>query len=187
MPGDLRISCGAYFILTVSQRHRGPLEMKNGEHSITKVSSDLSSKTVYLLYLDISWKGILSHHSNNFVCWFIVERRRRDKINNWIVQLSKTIPDCTLDSTKTGQVGFNWSGISLQVTDGAICFLFSCGLLQSKGGILSKACDYIQELRQSNNRIAEELNTLDRLRMDNQLLRQEVSLKYSFNFLRHVI
>ncbi|XP_026869225.1 upstream stimulatory factor 1 isoform X7 [Electrophorus electricus] len=76
-----------------------------------------------------------------------VERRRRDKINNWIVQLSKTIPDCTLDSTKTGQ---------------------------SKGGILSKACDYIQELRQSNNRLAEELNTLERLRMDNQLLRQEV-------------
>lgn len=33
-----------------------------------------------------------------------VERRRRDKINNWIVQLSKTIPDCTVDSTKTSQV-----------------------------------------------------------------------------------
>ncbi|XP_071193624.1 upstream stimulatory factor 1-like isoform X14 [Salvelinus alpinus] len=32
-----------------------------------------------------------------------VERRRRDKINNWIVQLSKTIPDCTLDATKNGQ------------------------------------------------------------------------------------
>ncbi|KAL4647543.1 upstream stimulatory factor 1 isoform X1, partial [Arapaima gigas] len=76
-----------------------------------------------------------------------VERRRRDKINNWIVQLSKTIPDCTMDSTKTGQ---------------------------SKGGILSKACDYIQELRQSNIRLGEELNTLERLRMDNQLLRQEV-------------
>ncbi|XP_072548205.1 upstream stimulatory factor 1 isoform X4 [Salminus brasiliensis] len=76
-----------------------------------------------------------------------VERRRRDKINNWIVQLSKTIPDCTLDSTKTGQ---------------------------SKGGILSKACDYIQELRQNNNRLGEELGTLERLRMDNQLLRQEV-------------
>ncbi|XP_069038739.1 upstream stimulatory factor 1 isoform X2 [Lepisosteus oculatus] len=76
-----------------------------------------------------------------------VERRRRDKINNWIVQLSKTIPDCTMDSTKTGQ---------------------------SKGGILSKACDYIQELRQNNVRLSEELNSLDRLRMDNQLLRQEV-------------
>lgn len=76
-----------------------------------------------------------------------VERRRRDKINNWIVQLSKTIPDCTVDSTKTGQ---------------------------SKGGILSKACDYIQELRQSNSRLGDELNNLERLRMDNQLLRQEM-------------
>ncbi|XP_067113146.1 upstream stimulatory factor 1-like [Osmerus mordax] len=76
-----------------------------------------------------------------------VERRRRDKINNWIVQLSKTIPDCTLDPTKNGQ---------------------------SKGGILSKACDYIQELRQGNARLGDELEALDRLRMDNQLLRQEV-------------
>uniref|UniRef100_A0A8C7KJC8 Upstream stimulatory factor 1 n=1 Tax=Oncorhynchus kisutch TaxID=8019 RepID=A0A8C7KJC8_ONCKI len=80
-----------------------------------------------------------------------VERRRRDKINNWIVQLSKTIPDCTLDATKNGQVSS-----------------------QSKGGILSKACDYIQELRQSNTRLGEDLENLERLRMDNQLLRQEV-------------
>ncbi|KAM9499532.1 upstream stimulatory factor 1-like isoform 9-T17 [Salvelinus alpinus] len=80
-----------------------------------------------------------------------VERRRRDKINNWIVQLSKTIPDCTLDATKNGQVSS-----------------------QSKGGILSKACDYIQELRQSNARLGVDLENLERLRMDNQLLRQEV-------------
>ncbi|XP_059404251.1 upstream stimulatory factor 1-like isoform X1 [Carassius carassius] len=76
-----------------------------------------------------------------------VERRRRDKINNWIVQLSKTIPDCSVDATKNGQ---------------------------SKGWILSKACDYIQELRQSNSRLEEELNAVDRLRMDNQLLKQEM-------------
>ncbi|XP_056601831.1 upstream transcription factor 1, like isoform X2 [Triplophysa dalaica] len=76
-----------------------------------------------------------------------VERRRRDKINNWIVQLSKTIPDCNIDATKNGQ---------------------------SKGGILSKACDYIQELRQSSSRLEEEINSLARLRMDNQLLKQEV-------------
>ncbi|XP_071215037.1 upstream stimulatory factor 1-like isoform X6 [Salvelinus alpinus] len=76
-----------------------------------------------------------------------VERRRRDKINNWIVTLSKTIPDCNIDPTKSGQ---------------------------SKGGILSKACDYIQELRQNNLRLGDDLSTLDRLRMDNQLLRQEV-------------
>ncbi|KAJ0063575.1 hypothetical protein NL108_004395, partial [Boleophthalmus pectinirostris] len=75
-----------------------------------------------------------------------VERRRRDKINNWIVQLSKTIPDCNVDYTKTGQ---------------------------SKGGILSKACEYIKELRQSNLKLGEDISTLDRLRIDNQLLRQE--------------
>jgi upstream stimulatory factor len=38
------------------------------------------------------------------LCLLSVERRRRDKINNWIVSLSQIIPDCTLDSTKTGAV-----------------------------------------------------------------------------------
>lgn len=76
-----------------------------------------------------------------------VERRRRDKINNWIVQLSKAIPECNIDYTKTGQ---------------------------SKGGILSKACDYIKELRQSNMKLGEDVSILERLRVDNQLLRQEV-------------
>lgn len=38
-----------------------------------------------------------------FLCVFAVERRRRDKINNWIVTLSKIIPDCSLDS-RTGAV-----------------------------------------------------------------------------------
>ncbi|KAM9318948.1 upstream stimulatory factor 1 isoform 1-T1 [Pholidichthys leucotaenia] len=83
-----------------------------------------------------------------------VERRRRDKINNWIVQLSKAIPDCNVDYTKTGQV---------RTTE-----------CQSKGGILSKACEYIKELRQSNLKLGEDTSALDRLRTDNQLLRQEV-------------
>ena len=38
-----------------------------------------------------------------------VERRRRDKINNWIVQLSKIIPDCNADNSKTGAVRI-WGG-----------------------------------------------------------------------------
>ena len=33
-----------------------------------------------------------------------VERRRRDKINNWIMKLSKIVPDCAQDHTKQGQV-----------------------------------------------------------------------------------
>lgn len=33
-----------------------------------------------------------------------VERRRRDNINKWIVELSKVIPDCCNDQSKHGQV-----------------------------------------------------------------------------------
>ncbi|XP_031467999.1 upstream stimulatory factor 2-like, partial [Phasianus colchicus] len=80
-------------------------------------------------------------------CVLIVERRRRDKINNWIVQLSKIIPDCNADNSKTGA---------------------------SKGGILSKACDYVRELRQSNQRLQETFKEAERLQMDNDLLRQQV-------------
>uniref|UniRef100_A0A3Q3XKH0 Upstream stimulatory factor 2 n=1 Tax=Mola mola TaxID=94237 RepID=A0A3Q3XKH0_MOLML len=76
-----------------------------------------------------------------------VERRRRDKINNWIVTLSKIIPDCNMDSTKTGA---------------------------SKGGILSKACDYIHELRQSNQRLQESLKEVERIQVDNELCRQQI-------------
>ncbi|MEE6481878.1 hypothetical protein FKM82_013042, partial [Ascaphus truei] len=76
-----------------------------------------------------------------------VERRRRDKINNWIVQLSKIIPDCNMESSKTGA---------------------------SKGGILSKACDYIRELRQTNQRMQETYKEAERLQMDNEILRQQV-------------
>lgn len=137
-----------------------------------------------------------------------VERRRRDKINNWIVQLSKIIPDCSMESTKSGQVrggpggGCPPSGAcgrtrqpSLPFSEvpgggergpGMNCFrkasrassapaLVLLASLQSKGGILSKACDYIQELRQSNHRLSEELQGLDQLQVDNDVLRQQVS------------
>ncbi|XP_077453818.1 upstream stimulatory factor 2 isoform X2 [Stigmatopora argus] len=76
-----------------------------------------------------------------------VERRRRDKINNWIVTLSKIIPDCNMDSTKTGA---------------------------SKGGILSKACDYIRELRQGNQRLQDNLKEVERIQVDNELCRQQI-------------
>ncbi|KAM9737535.1 upstream stimulatory factor 2 isoform 2-T2 [Menidia menidia] len=75
-----------------------------------------------------------------------VERRRRDKINNWIVTLSKLIPDCSVDS-RTGA---------------------------SKGGILSKACDYIRELRQNNQRLQDSYKEVERVEMDNELLRQQI-------------
>ncbi|KAF7211435.1 upstream stimulatory factor 2 [Nothobranchius furzeri] len=75
-----------------------------------------------------------------------VERRRRDKINNWIVTLSKLIPDCSVD-TRTGA---------------------------SKGGILSKACDYIRELRQKNQHLQDSYKEVERVEMENELLRQQI-------------
>ncbi|XP_069598371.1 upstream stimulatory factor 2 isoform X2 [Ranitomeya imitator] len=86
-----------------------------------------------------------------------VERRRRDKINNWIVQLSKIIPDCNTESSKTGA--------------------------QSKGGILSKACDYIRELRQTNQRMQETFKEAERLQMDNEMLRQQIEEQKNENTL----
>lgn len=44
---------------------------------------------------------------------------------------------------------------------------------QSKGGILSKACDYITELRTSNARMTESLKESERLSVDHDLLRQQ--------------
>ncbi|GJQ87624.1 putative protein dimerization protein [Trypoxylus dichotomus] len=56
-----------------------------------------------------------------------VERRRRDKINNWILKLSKIIPESGSSEMSKGNGHY----------DG-----------QSKGGILAKACEYIQELQE---------------------------------------
>ncbi|XP_077985447.1 upstream stimulatory factor 2-like isoform X5 [Glandiceps talaboti] len=82
-----------------------------------------------------------------------VERRRRDKINNWIVKLSKIVPECAQDHSKQGQASIP---------------------SQSKGGILAKTCDYIHELRTANARMAESLKETERLSVDAELLRQQV-------------
>lgn len=82
-----------------------------------------------------------------------VERRRRDKINNWIIKLSKIIPDCSSDLNKSGQP--------------------SSVHLHSKGGILAKACDYIQELRANSARLSEVLKENERLALDLELLQQQ--------------
>lgn len=93
-----------------------------------------------------------------------VERRRRDKINNWIVHLSKLVPECSQDH-KQGQV----NAISVQ----------------SKGGILAKACEYIQELRTANARMAESLKETERISVDCDLHRQQCEeLKQENSILR---
>ncbi|TKS82420.1 Upstream stimulatory factor 2 [Collichthys lucidus] len=47
-------------------------------------------------------------------------------------------------------------------------------IMKSKGGILSKACDYIRELRQSNQRLQESLKEVERIQVDNELCRQQI-------------
>lgn len=87
-----------------------------------------------------------------------MERRRRDKINNWILKLSKIIPDLNSESSK-GSGTFEG---------------------QSKGGILAKACEYIMELRQSNSRLAEcikdnelMVSEIEELRKQNEKLKRD--------------
>lgn len=82
-----------------------------------------------------------------------IERRRRDKINDWILVLSKQVPDCASDRTKQGQ---------------------------SKGGILAKTAKYIEELRNENSKLndilkeKEELSKeLERQRLQNSHLEAE--------------
>lgn len=46
--------------------------------------------------------------------------------------------------------------------------------LQSKGGILSKTVDYINELKLHNARMVESIKDNERLQIDTELLRQQV-------------
>ncbi|XP_022901740.1 upstream stimulatory factor 2 isoform X1 [Onthophagus taurus] len=89
-----------------------------------------------------------------------VERRRRDKINNWIVKLSKIIPE-------NNQAEMKGNGYY----DG-----------QSKGGILAKACEYIMELKDSQQYLEDSLKqvrqheqTIDSLKLRNNALESENS------------
>lgn len=86
----------AFIFFLESKKLPGVPEMISGELSTTKVSAhvqciNLISDQVWII-------------NSTFNVVQTVERRRRDKINNWIVQLSKAIPDCNIDYTKTGQV-----------------------------------------------------------------------------------
>lgn len=87
-----------------------------------------------------------------------VERRRRDKINNWITKLSKIIPESSPPDMKGSG---HYEG-------------------QSKGGILAKACEYIVELRETEQKCEHymkenrQLNqTVDLLKQKNLALEQE--------------
>ncbi|CAH0560810.1 unnamed protein product [Brassicogethes aeneus] len=87
-----------------------------------------------------------------------VERRRRDKINNWIQRLSTIIPDPSHPDIKGNG---HYDG-------------------QSKGAILAKACEYITELRENQEKLdicmqenKKLLETIEVLKQRNFALEQE--------------
>ncbi|XP_011868486.1 PREDICTED: upstream stimulatory factor 2-like isoform X2 [Vollenhovia emeryi] len=95
-----------------------------------------------------------------------VERRRRDKINNWITKLGKIIPDCNSGTNTTVNSGSGEGKANYET--------------QSKGGILARACEYIGELRVANQSLGQCLR-------DNEKLRQEITaLKQLVNQLKPV-
>ncbi|KAL0128853.1 hypothetical protein PUN28_003909 [Cardiocondyla obscurior] len=91
-----------------------------------------------------------------------VERRRRDKINNWITKLGKIIPDCRETGTNTTGSGSSGEGKANYET-------------QSKGGILARACEYITELRATNQSLGQCLRDNEKLRHEITTLKQLIT------------
>jgi len=79
-----------------------------------------------------------------------VERRRRDNINNWIMKLSKLIPDVSGPGPGESNQGGKHT--------------------QSKGGILAKACEYVAELRNTNQRLMDNIKQSDGVTTENERL-----------------
>ncbi|XP_063978738.1 upstream stimulatory factor 1 isoform X2 [Diachasmimorpha longicaudata] len=88
-----------------------------------------------------------------------VERRRRDKINNWIAKLGKIIPECNTHTNGNGNGNSSGEGKVNYET-------------QSKGGILAKACEYITELRNANQGLSQCLKENEKLRQEVTALKQ---------------
>ncbi|KAA0194487.1 hypothetical protein HAZT_HAZT001522 [Hyalella azteca] len=82
-----------------------------------------------------------------------VERRRRDKINNWIGKLAKILPNCNEAHLRN---------VNMMTV-----------ILQSKAGILAKACDYIQEIQRENETLTETVRKQQRQQHELQLLREQ--------------
>jgi len=82
-----------------------------------------------------------------------VERRRRDNINHWIMKLGKLIPADSEDDPLTMNGGKQ---------------------ALSKGGILAKACEYLADVRETNNYLREALAEKEEVIAENEKLQTEL-------------
>ncbi|XP_015177595.1 PREDICTED: upstream stimulatory factor 2-like isoform X2 [Polistes dominula] len=86
-----------------------------------------------------------------------VEKRRRDKINNWIFKLGELIPESINgNGTNEGDMKVNSE-------------------LQSKGNILMQACEYITDLRKTRENYVRHLEENTKLSEEVKNLRQVVT------------
>ncbi|XP_058455333.1 upstream stimulatory factor 2-like isoform X2 [Malaya genurostris] len=90
-----------------------------------------------------------------------IERRRRDKINNWIHELNKIIPAEHMNSPSQDPQANKQNG--------------GTGDNLSKGGILAKACEYITRLKDTSDKLTECLAEKDQILLENLQLKESIN------------
>ncbi|XP_015606209.1 upstream stimulatory factor 2 [Cephus cinctus] len=133
--------------------------ISNGNEVFTTQTARSLSPRVTTLQLETphnATSGIKKRDERRRVTHNEVERRRRDKINNWISKLGKLLPECNNTVTGEGEGKPNFES-------------------QSKGGILARACEYIVELREANESLGQGLRENERLIQEAKSLRQLAS------------
>lgn len=92
-----------------------------------------------------------------------MERRRRDKINTWIRELSLVVPAAGSHGAQEQPGTPKHAGSA------------SSSGAYSKGDVLSRACQYIRALEHANERLRNQaLVEVDLLRRENEMLRSEL-------------
>lgn len=133
--------------------------LSNGNDVVTSESARAVTPRVTKLQIDGSQNiitNVKKRDERRRVTHNEVERRRRDKINNWITKLGKLLAECDQDVNKEEDAKANFEP-------------------QSKGGILARACEYITELREAQEKLSQSMDENAQLIEEAKTLRQVVS------------
>lgn len=133
--------------------------LSNGTEVIASETTRTVAPRVAKLQIETSQNiisGIKKRDERRRVTHNEVERRRRDKINNWISKLGKLLPNSEQPGNAEGDARTNFES-------------------QSKGGILARACEYITELREVQENLSQSLDENAQLLEEAKTLRQVVN------------